>query len=114
MSDTSDQSDWSSAEELEDWNQELSQVLCLFCDLTFKTCELDFEHMKSGHNLDLIDVCVRNRITSIDFIKLINYIRLNKVEAIRVEETISSGAHRNDLFMKPVLNDDRLLTYGKQ
>ena len=107
-----DSSDWSSAEELEDWNQELNQVLCLFCDQTYKNFEQTLVHLKSEHNFDLIEVCVREKLTSIDFIKLINYIRANKPKANQIEEIVGSGLYDNDVFMRPVLTDDRLLTYG--
>lgn len=107
-----DSSDWSSAEELEDWNKDLNDILCLFCEKTFICFDDCLSHLKVDHNLDLIGICVENRIDSIEYIKLINFIRNNNSKSNQMNEIIKSKSYDFDEFMKPVITDDRFLTYG--
>lgn len=65
----------------DDWNAEdgeeesSSDLLCLFCDTKFTSCDSLFDHCSSGHHFDFSRI--KNTL-SLDFygsFKLINYVR---------------------------------------
>lgn len=69
------------SEEGEDWEEcedqtEVSKVTCLFCSMTFTSAEDTFTHCQSAHDLDLIRWGRQHRLDCIQYIKMINYIRL--------------------------------------
>lgn len=69
------------SEEGEDWEEcedqtEVSKVTCLFCSMTFTSAEEIFTHCQSAHDLDLIRWSRQHGLDCIQYIKMINYIRL--------------------------------------
>lgn len=69
------------SEEGEDWEEcedqtEVSKVTCLFCSMTFTSAEDTFTHCHSAHDLDLIRWGRQHGLDCIQYIKMINYIRL--------------------------------------
>lgn len=105
----------SSEDEYEEANEELLDIECLFCEQHFASFEATFSHITADHGgLDLLDTCKASAMDStIQYIKLVNYIRSTKVEASQVAEVIASRRFDDDAYLKPVLEDDHLLMFGK-
>lgn len=70
-----------SEEEEEEWEEcdeemDDTQVTCLFCSQNFTSAEDTFTHCRTSHALDLIQWSKQHRVDCIQYIKMINYIRL--------------------------------------
>ena len=109
----SDQSDWSSAEEIDD-EQQLQQFLtiCLFCDQTFKSVDVCLTHLNQHHNFNLIELCRLNKFDCIKYIKLINYIREYKPNIESVPKIVQDNLFDDEIYLKPFDADDSFLTFG--
>jgi protein arginine N-methyltransferase 3 len=107
-----DSSDWSSAQEMDNSDTEYNPIYCLFCCETFETIETTFAHLITSHNLDLIQICNKNKFNVFQYIKLLNYIRLEKPNCNQINEIIESKVWDKDQYMKPIISDDPLLMFG--
>ncbi len=105
----------SSEDEYEEGNEELLDMQCLFCSEHFPSFEGTFSHITAEHGLDFVGTCKASGkiYSTIQFIKLVNYIRTKAVEAGEVETVITSNAYDRDDYLKPSLEDDHLLMFGK-
>ncbi|XP_052708946.1 protein arginine N-methyltransferase 3-like [Crassostrea angulata] len=106
------------SEEGEDWEEcedqtEVSKVTCLFCSMTFTSAEDTFTHCQSAHDLDLIRWSRQHGLDCIQYIKMINYIRLKKPSAGEVRSSFTHGAPpwESSEFMNPADPEDLLLQY---
>lgn len=106
----SDQSDWSSAEEIDDEEQLLT--ICLFCDQTFKSVDVCLTHLNQHHNFNLIELCRLNKFDCIKYIKLINYIREYKPNIESVPKIVQDNLFDDEIYLKPFDADDSFLTFG--
>ncbi|XP_049764980.1 protein arginine N-methyltransferase 1 [Schistocerca cancellata] len=100
-----------SSDESEGYNEndieEKTDAKCLFCS----DCVIISEsliHLKEKHNFDISYLRAKFNMDCYDYIKLINYIRTNKIEASEVMQ-LSDRVWNDDRFLKPVLEDDTFL-----
>ena len=94
----------------------VSPTLCLFCQETLSTPELVItDHSRTAHGIDIVKEFEAKGFDSIDFIKLVNFLRLslkeNRVVDPKQALTDTTVWRTNDLYMKPVLSEDPLLTF---
>ncbi|KAH9392634.1 Protein arginine N-methyltransferase 3 [Tyrophagus putrescentiae] len=104
----------SSEDEYEEGNEELLDMQCLFCSEHFPSFEGTFSHITAEHGLDFVGTCKGSGkvYNTIQFIKLVNYIRTKAVKAGDVETVIISNAYDRDDYLKPSLEDDHLLMFA--
>uniref|UniRef100_A0A914VV17 C2H2-type domain-containing protein n=1 Tax=Plectus sambesii TaxID=2011161 RepID=A0A914VV17_9BILA len=77
-------------EEEESWHEwqednldeDQTRIVCLFCDESFDNAGPMIEHIKAGHDLDLIEKMEEEKMDVYARIKLINYIRKQTYNAI--------------------------------
>lgn len=110
--DSGSDSSWDSADNADHVEELDAPSTCLFCPQIEANCERVFLHIKSVHQFDVVSECRSRSLDSIDFIKLVNYVRKEKVPPQAV--FVSEAQWRTcDTYMKPVVEDDQLLRYGK-
>ncbi|ALC47737.1 Art3, partial [Drosophila busckii] len=74
---------------------------CLFCKETFKSIELAIEHLNNQHKVSLPQLQQKFQMDQYSFIKLINYIRANKLTAEQL--LLTEQAQWNDeKYLKPL------------
>ncbi|XP_056014170.1 protein arginine N-methyltransferase 3-like isoform X2 [Ostrea edulis] len=107
-----------SEEEEEEWEEcdeemDDTQVTCLFCSQNFTSAEDTFTHCRTSHNLDLIQWSKQHRVDCIQYIKMINYIRLKTPSPEDVKSSFAQRAPpwESDDFMTPANPGDLLLQY---
>lgn len=85
---------------------------CLFCSKVFTIVEEALEHASKDHGFDLPILKMRLDMDCFSFIKMINYLRSHPMSA---EELMSTQKVMwdDDRFMKPTIEDDPWLMYGK-
>ncbi|XP_049791541.1 protein arginine N-methyltransferase 3 isoform X2 [Schistocerca nitens] len=100
-----------SSDESEGYNEndieEKTDAKCLFCSDCVNISE-SLIHLKEKHNFDISYLRAKFNMDCYDYIKLINYIRTNKIEASEVMQ-LSDRVWNDDRFLKPVLEDDTFL-----
>uniref|UniRef100_A0A1E1XCQ6 type I protein arginine methyltransferase n=1 Tax=Amblyomma aureolatum TaxID=187763 RepID=A0A1E1XCQ6_9ACAR len=109
MSDDENDGAWDSAEELE---VELADSACLFCGEVRASPELVYEHCAQDHAFCIKTVVERFQLDCFGYIKMVNYIRRNKMSPEEVRNADSScHPWEDDQYLVPVVPDDLLLTY---
>ncbi len=102
----SSDSDWSGVDEE---TEELeNHSVCLFCKETFDLTSKTLTHMLDRHCFGLTEFCGRKNIDFYGYIKLVNYIRANKLKS-EDAKNLEKSDFDDDQFYKPVLEDDMLL-----
>merc|ERR1719222_188550 len=89
----------------------LGQALDLFSPKTFPTAEECMEHCRDVHGLDLGVLAKRHAMDTFSFIRLVNYIRLEKPSPGFVMSLSSSQKWADSAFLKPQIPDDPLLMF---
>jgi len=89
----------------------LGQALDLFSPKTFPTAEECMEHCRDVHGLDLGVLAKRHAMDTFSFIRLVNYIRLEKPSPGFVMSLSSSQKWADPAFLKPQIPDDPLLMF---
>lgn len=107
-SSSSSDSDSIGWEELE---TEQESVLCLFCSDVFDTVTANLQHCVEIHNFNLTTLKHKFNMDCYSFIKLINYIRKNKVPSDEVM-ACSECLWADDIYYSPVLENDSWLLFG--
>ncbi|KAJ8927689.1 hypothetical protein NQ314_019820 [Rhamnusium bicolor] len=64
------------------------QTTCLFCDLQFHTIAVALDHCRSEHNFDLLSLKNKYNMDCYSYIKMINYIRLQKPDPKILTESL--------------------------
>lgn len=85
---------------------------CLFCSENRTSVHALLEHCKTAHQFDLSSLQRKHGMDQYSFIRLVNFIRScnpNSQEVIEYDAPIWD----HDKFMKPVIEDDPLLMYGR-
>ncbi|XP_066962795.1 uncharacterized protein [Macrobrachium rosenbergii] len=108
-----DQSDCS--DDNEDMWEEMEEdihmkTMCLFCDdrtLSIQTC---WTHIKDVHEFDFKAFVCSQDMDQIDFIKLINFLRMEKPSPSELK-SMDKITWNCDTYMKPAFEDDALLMY---
>merc|ERR1719432_306406 len=98
-------------EEEEMYVDSLGQALDLFSPKTFPTAEECMEHCRDVHGLDLGVLAKRHAMDTFSFIRLVNYIRLEKPSPGFVMSLSSSQKWADPAFLKPQIPDDPLLMF---
>ncbi|RWS24559.1 Protein arginine N-methyltransferase 3-like protein [Leptotrombidium deliense] len=110
--DFSDSSEDEQDDDIEDCYEDNSlQSLCLFCELCCDSPKSVFEHIEAVHGIDLVKLCVENNFDAFCYIKFINFVRENKSSVNDIENIFTNNLWRDEKYMKPVLEDDALLTF---
>jgi len=85
---------------------------CLFSSETFTSVHALLEHCKTAYQFDLSSLQKKHGMDQYSFIRLINFIRSCKPDPQEVLE-YDAPLWDQEKFMKPVIEDDPLLMYGK-
>ncbi|KAI1301233.1 Protein arginine N-methyltransferase 3 [Halotydeus destructor] len=107
--DKSSDSSWSDDEEQVEAQVDETST-CLFCPDILPTYHETFQHIKAKHDLDILRECHSRKIDCVGYIKLINFVRKEKVEPGQVF-TMESDWKDTDTYMAPAMEDDSLLQY---
>lgn len=100
--DDADVDEWEVAEEQND------PVRCLFCEQISPTMTVAIRHAKEVHGFDLGEVRRRFQLDEYSYIKMINYIRREGVDA-EVFRSGTSAFWTDDKYLKPVENETWLM-----
>ncbi|XP_066252091.1 uncharacterized protein Art3 [Euwallacea similis] len=76
------------------------QTTCLFCPLQFHTIAVALDHCRTAHNFDLLVLKNKYNMDCYSYIKMINYIRLQKPEPEIMLET-NVALWDDDCYLKP-------------
>ncbi|KAG5887144.1 hypothetical protein JTB14_024253 [Gonioctena quinquepunctata] len=76
------------------------QTTCLFCPLQFHTIAVALDHCRSEHNFDLLLLKNKYNMDCYSYIKMINYIRLQKPDPKILTES-SVALWEDDVYLKP-------------
>ncbi|XP_018561296.1 protein arginine N-methyltransferase 1 [Anoplophora glabripennis] len=76
------------------------QTTCLFCPLQFHTIAVALDHCRSEHNFDLLALKNKYNMDCYSYIKMINYIRLQKPDPKILTES-SIALWDDDVYLKP-------------
>lgn len=101
----------------DDWeeNGEDHHILCLFCAETVNGFPSALHHIQTFHKFDLCDFIRKYIHDTYSYIKLINFIRREEIslEQLGVGAMINVEAWDKDEYLRPVVEDDPWLMYGK-
>ncbi|XP_030754160.1 protein arginine N-methyltransferase 1 [Sitophilus oryzae] len=76
------------------------QTTCLFCSLQFHTIAVALDHCRTAHNFDLLALKNKYNMDCYSYIKMINYIRLQKPDpTVLLNSTIALWD--DDCYLKP-------------
>uniref|UniRef100_A0A1Q3F1J6 type I protein arginine methyltransferase n=1 Tax=Culex tarsalis TaxID=7177 RepID=A0A1Q3F1J6_CULTA len=98
-------------EEADEWEvaeEQNDPVRCLFCEQISPTMTVAIRHAKERHEFDLGEVRRRFHLDEYSYIKMINYIRREKPEAV-VFRSGTSAFWTDDKYLKPVENETWLM-----
>ena len=109
MSSSESDCEWSDVVENDNVN-ELSTI-CLFCTFQCPDILSCFNHILNDHGVDLKGLVKKLKLDFYCYIKLINYVRKEKVEPEEVNKLSSVSTFDMDCYLKPVLEEDSLLQY---
>jgi protein arginine N-methyltransferase 3 len=116
MGDASSDSDVSDREYEESWVEVESGLdmpaTCLFCGHTSQSVDATWKHCAEAHSFSVADFVRKHSLDNFGYIKMVNFVRRNKTEA-RDLAGMDSAAWSGDEYLKPVLEDDALLTFGE-
>uniref|UniRef100_A0A8B9RUH4 type I protein arginine methyltransferase n=1 Tax=Accipiter nisus TaxID=211598 RepID=A0A8B9RUH4_9AVES len=101
-------------EEEEEEGAEGLRTRCLFCDRLFSSAEGTFSHCKTEHQFNVCDVIKKHGLDFYGYIKLINFVRLKKPTGAYLSSLSSPLPWEGEEYLKPELEDDLLLQFGKQ
>lgn len=105
MKNDSSDEEWSDVEEEV---QPSSKALCLFCQEWMAGTQECLGHMANSHNCDIMAYCQQNVLDFYGFVRLINFIRKNKIDEERFGKLLIKDFESEEYF-RPVLEDDGLL-----
>lgn len=88
------------------------QTTCLFCPLQFHTIAVALDHCRSEHNFDLLSLKTKYNMDCYSYIKMVNYIRLQKPDPKILTES-SVALWDDDVYLKPGEMETWLM-YGKK
>ncbi|KAL1881969.1 hypothetical protein VTK73DRAFT_3298 [Phialemonium thermophilum] len=106
MSDNDDE--WLEDNE-DDEEEESLSVVSLFDDQVFPDAASMLSYCKEKHNFDFLAVRDRLRLDFHGTVKLINFIRQRVRQGEPLPKEISASDLEDDLYLKPVLEDDALI-----
>ncbi|XP_055551161.1 uncharacterized protein LOC129733360 isoform X2 [Wyeomyia smithii] len=98
-------------EEADEWEvaeEQNDPVRCLFCEQISPTMTVAIRHSRDKHEFDLAEVRRRYHLDEYSYIKMINYIRLEKPDP-GVFKTGGNVFWSDDKYLKPVENETWLM-----
>ncbi|XP_060621693.2 protein arginine N-methyltransferase 3 isoform X2 [Anolis sagrei] len=99
------------AEEGEEARGSAPRTPCLFCDRFFSSAEDVFGHCTLDHGFNVGMLAHKHRLDCYNYIKLINFIRVEKPTAEYFSSVSSPLPWEEEKYLKPVLEDDLLLQF---
>ncbi|XP_063145644.1 protein arginine N-methyltransferase 3 [Candoia aspera] len=87
------------------------RIPCLFCDRFFSSAEDNFCHCTSDHGFSIEMVVQKHRLDFYGYIKLVNFIRLQKPDAEYINSLRPPFPWEEDKYLKPILENDLLLQF---
>ncbi|XP_058017535.1 protein arginine N-methyltransferase 3-like [Ahaetulla prasina] len=84
---------------------------CLFCDRFFSSAEDSFCHCTSDHGFNIEMMVQKHRLDFYGYIKLVNFIRLQKPDAEYVNSLRPPFPWNEDNYLKPAIENDLLLQF---
>lgn len=87
------------------------QTTCLFCAQSFLTIAVALDHCRTEHNFDLLTLKKKYNMDCYSYIKMINYIRLQKPDPKILTES-SVALWDDDVYLKTGAVEPWLM-YGK-
>ncbi|NXM72556.1 ANM3 methyltransferase, partial [Serilophus lunatus] len=87
------------------------QTRCLFCDRLFTSAEDVFSHCRTEHQFNVSDVIQKHGLDFYGYIKLINFVRLQKPTGAYLSSLSSPLPWEGEEYLKPELEDDLLLQF---
>lgn len=97
-SDDDDENNWNELEEPEE------PIQCLFCTEMLKSIEIGIEHLNIVHQFDLSAIKQKFNLEQYSYIKMINFIRMNKIEPSVIKNALEI-TWNDDVYLKPVQID---------
>lgn len=76
------------------------QTTCLFCPSQFLTIAVALDHCRTEHNFDLLALKKKYNMDCYSYIKMINYIRLQKPDPMIITES-GTALWEDDVYLKP-------------
>ncbi|KAJ5594775.1 uncharacterized protein N7459_000983 [Penicillium hispanicum] len=104
-SDSSDEEGWEDVEP----DDETQPVVGLFSEQVFPDVRSMLKDCKEKHNFDLLKIQKELDLDFLDTIKLVNYIRSEVKAGNKTPDVSSKSRFDDDVYMKPVMEDDALL-----
>lgn len=89
----------------------IEQTTCLFCPLQFHTIAVALDHCRSEHKFDLLDLKNKYNMDCYSYLKMVNYIRLQKPDP-RILTESSVALWDDDVYLKPG-DMETWLMYGR-
>ena len=115
MADVSSDSDVSD-QEYESWvevdNGLDMPATCLFCPHKSPSVEGLWAHATDSHNFSVGDLIRRHSLDNFGYIKMVNFVRKNGTGVAELMG-MDSVLWGDDEYLKPILEDDALLTFGE-
>lgn len=90
-------------------DEESQAVISLFDSQSFQTIDEMFEYCKQHHDFDFPASIRRLQLDFLGAVKLVNFIRHCVEQGQSLPDVISQGDIDNDIFLKPVLENDAVL-----
>uniref|UniRef100_A0A452V2R2 Protein arginine N-methyltransferase 3 n=1 Tax=Ursus maritimus TaxID=29073 RepID=A0A452V2R2_URSMA len=112
LSDSGDEAAWEDEDDAE-LPHDKQQTPCLFCDRLFTSAEETFSHCKSEHQFHIGNMVHKHGLEFYGYIKLINFIRLKNPTVEYMNSIYNPVPWEKEEYLKPVLEDDLLLQFGK-
>ncbi|RLU16235.1 hypothetical protein DMN91_011995 [Ooceraea biroi] len=106
LSDIDSEDDW------EENGEEQQNIPCLFCTETSCGFPTALHHIETLHKLNFCDFIRKHIHDTYSYIKLINFIRCKEVTSEQLS-ALRLEAWDKDEYLRPVVEDDPWLMYGK-
>jgi len=104
--DNDSETDWEESSEIHE------NIPCLFCTETTSGFLTALHHVKTSHELNFCDFIKKHIHDTYSYIKLINFIRCKKITSKQLN-TLSVEIWDKNEYLRPVVEDDPWLMYGK-
>lgn len=105
--------DDSNSENEDEWDEMTEDdipALCLFCSVTSESVDKSIIHLKENHNIILCDIKTKFKMGFYDFIKMVNYIRYNKITDTEFRN-LNKSVWDDEKYFKPIIEQDAWLMY---
>jgi len=107
----SDDNNWSDCGGDDDFDEELSNVQCLFCSHCEQNVDQLLSHLSHEHDFNFKSIVARLHLEFYDYIKFINYIRVNKPTPEQLTVNFNVNLLKDNGLLKPIIEDDLFLQY---